>query len=72
MIKIDRVGIITKGEDKGCQIKLGKATDNKGGYFIFMCSDFSDPTQNIGDHYVDSYQDLEEEFEEQDWNIKWI
>lgn len=72
MIKIDKVGIITKGKDKGFQIKVGKATDNKGGYYIFMCSDFSNLDQNIGDHYVDSYQDLEEEFLEFDWGIQWL
>ena len=36
-----------------------------------MCKDFSDQGANIGDHQVDTLEDLEETIKDSNWVIEW-
>jgi hypothetical protein len=71
MIEIDKIGVIKSGEDTGSQIKFTKASTKREGYYILMCKDFSDQGANIGDHQVDTLEDLEETIKDSNWVIEW-
>ena len=71
MIYLDRVGVVTTEENDSFQIKISSAELGKG-YFLYICNDFSNSNENIGDHYFDSPKDIEESFKEDNWYINWV
>ena len=64
MIHINKVGKIIKGDDVGCEIKITKATDGTGSYYILMSDNFSDPKTEKFDSWVESFEDA-------NWVIEW-
>lgn len=71
MIYIDRVGEIVQGDDVGCEVMVTRATDGSGAYYILISENFSSLTTEKYDSWVETFEDVEEYFNESNWAIEW-
>lgn len=73
-IKLNKIGRIKKGEEKGWFVKILDDSENTGGYliFIFNSLDKKQPNYEAYDNWVETLEDLQSYFEESLWDIEWL
>ncbi len=70
-IKIDVVGKIISGDDKGRFVKIQNDSQNTGG-FLVLISTKQDFSEKGYDDWVESYDSLQKYFNESSWNVNWL
>ncbi|MGW6578996.1 hypothetical protein ACWF76_06245 [Streptomyces globisporus] len=70
MIKIDRVGKITAGDELGKFVRINELPDNPPSYLILLADD-SEFSHGCGDYWVENREDLDEFFAEAHWEVEW-
>lgn len=69
-VKLDCLGEIIEGDEKGAFVKILDDSESTGGYLIITSDE---KTFERGyDNWVESWQGLEEYFKESNWVINWI
>jgi hypothetical protein len=73
-IKINKVGLILEGEEKGRYVKIVDDSLNTGGYLIYTYNSLDLKTQGYQcyDSWVETSQDIQNYFNESSWKILWL
>ena len=73
-IKINTVGLITSGLDKGWYVRILDDTENSEGYLIvvFNSPDVKSKQFQAFDSWVENLEDLYEYFKESSWKVDWV
>lgn len=73
-IKINKVGLIKEGLDKGWYVRIVEDFQNTGGYLIYTFNslDSNDPKFLIYDSWVENLEDLKIYFDESSWCVEWL
>lgn len=71
-IKINVIGKILEGDNKGWYVRVEEDFENTGGYLILV-SERNDFLSTQGyDYWVEKYENLIGFFQESKWQIEWI
>lgn len=70
MVKIDRVGKITIGDQLGKFARINELPDSPPSYLILLADD-SEFSNGCGDYWVKNREDLDKFFAEAHWEVEW-
>ncbi|CCB91777.1 putative uncharacterized protein [Waddlia chondrophila 2032/99] len=72
-IKINRIGLIKEGLDKGWYVRILDDFENSGGYLIVIFNSLDSRNKKFQtfDSWVENFEDLCEYFKESSWDIQW-
>ena len=71
MIKLNKVGKITKGENAGQYIRIEYDPIETGGFYIYQSATKNFSGENSFDSWVETKSEFESFFTESHWEIDW-
>jgi len=72
IIKINVVGKILEGDNKGWHVLIKEDFEETGGYLIFISKDQKFNSREGCDYWVEKYDNIIGFFEESKWKIQWF
>jgi hypothetical protein len=70
--RINTIGKILEGENKGHYVLIQDDFQNTGGYLILISNESSFTSDDGIDYWVETLEDLNNFFEESKWKINWL
>lgn len=71
-IQINKTGLVLAGDNMGWQVRVDDDSENTGGFLVLTSHDFSDPSAEAFDDWVEDEVALREYFKESGWIVKWL
>tara|TARA_R110001592_G_scaffold289387_1_gene558572 strand:- start:63 stop:290 length:228 start_codon:yes stop_codon:yes gene_type:complete len=71
-IRVGKTGVVLVGENVGWQVRIEDDSANTGGFLVLTSRDFSDPSTEAFDDWVEDKVALQEYFKESGWVVKWL
>lgn len=71
-IQVGRTGVIIAGDNMGWQVRVDGDFKSTGGFLVIISRDFSDPSAEVFDDWVEGEVTLQEYFRKSGWVVRWL